>query len=76
MNNLKVICPICKNRFEYYSAKTRPFCSDKCRLLDLGKWLNESYAVPVKKLNETEQQTLEQLINEKNSEENEDSQYV
>jgi len=23
-----------------------PFCSDRCRLLDLGKWLGESYRIP------------------------------
>jgi hypothetical protein len=23
-----------------------PFCSDRCRLLDLGKWLGEQYRVP------------------------------
>ena len=23
-----------------------PFCSDRCRLIDLGRWLDESYAVP------------------------------
>jgi endogenous inhibitor of DNA gyrase (YacG/DUF329 family) len=23
-----------------------PFCSDRCRLLDLGKWLDEEYRVP------------------------------
>jgi len=23
-----------------------PFCSDRCRLLDLGRWLDESYRIP------------------------------
>ncbi|WP_404421768.1 DNA gyrase inhibitor YacG [Thalassospira australica] len=27
--------------------KYKPFCSKRCADLDLGKWLNESYAVPV-----------------------------
>ena len=27
-------------------AAHRPFCSDRCRLLDLGKWLGEEYRVP------------------------------
>ena len=26
--------------------KFHPFCSERCRLLDLGKWLNEGYRVP------------------------------
>jgi endogenous inhibitor of DNA gyrase (YacG/DUF329 family) len=28
---------------------TVPFCSDRCRLIDLGRWLDESYGVPQKK---------------------------
>jgi endogenous inhibitor of DNA gyrase (YacG/DUF329 family) len=27
------------------AADTRPFCSDRCRLIDLGRWLGEEYAV-------------------------------
>lgn len=23
-----------------------PFCSDRCRLIDLGRWLDEGYALP------------------------------
>ena len=26
-----------------------PFCSDRCRLVDLGRWLDESHAIPVTK---------------------------
>ncbi len=36
-------CPICQKD----SAETyRPFCSRRCADVDLGKWLNGSYAVP------------------------------
>ncbi|MCA9133849.1 MAG: DNA gyrase inhibitor YacG [Planctomycetales bacterium] len=28
------------------SDKYLPFCSDRCRLIDLGRWLNEEHAVP------------------------------
>lgn len=41
------VCPICKEtsapRSENPSA---PFCSSRCKLVDLGKWLNEDYRVP------------------------------
>jgi len=43
------VCPICKKRFEYESVKTcptLPFCSERCRLIDLGKWLDKGYAIP------------------------------
>jgi uncharacterized protein len=72
MKKLEVTCPTCKKKFNYYSSNFRPFCCERCRLIDLGQWLTESYSVPVEKLTEDESQTLEQLINEKNSEEKND----
>jgi endogenous inhibitor of DNA gyrase (YacG/DUF329 family) len=27
--------------------KTFPFCSERCRMADLGRWLNEEYRIPV-----------------------------
>jgi uncharacterized protein len=40
-------CPIC-GRPALPRAQNRayPFCSDRCRLIDLGKWLGEEYRVP------------------------------
>jgi endogenous inhibitor of DNA gyrase (YacG/DUF329 family) len=29
------------------TSKWRPFCSERCKLIDLGAWANESYRVPV-----------------------------
>lgn len=37
-------CPICGGEVEP-SAETHPFCSRRCRLIDLGNWLDESYVV-------------------------------
>jgi endogenous inhibitor of DNA gyrase (YacG/DUF329 family) len=28
------------------SSKFRPFCSERCRLIDLGQWATESYRIP------------------------------
>jgi len=42
-----VACPTCGRRIEWSEASPfRPFCSDRCRLIDLGAWLNEQRAVP------------------------------
>ena len=38
-------CPICNRRPD---PKLRPFCSKRCADIDLGKWLNEDYAVPAR----------------------------
>jgi uncharacterized protein len=72
MKKIEVTCPTCKKKFNYYNSEWRPFCTEKCRLIDLGHWLSESYTVPVQKLTEEEQETLEHLINEKNDEEEND----
>jgi endogenous inhibitor of DNA gyrase (YacG/DUF329 family) len=41
-------CPICKKPAAPRSENPSfPFCSPRCRTVDLGKWLNEEYRVPV-----------------------------
>lgn len=37
-------CPICAKDSD---PKYRPFCSRRCADIDLAKWLNGSYAIPV-----------------------------
>ena len=37
------VCPICK---EPTAADFRPFCSARCRDVDLARWLSGSYAIP------------------------------
>lgn len=41
-------CPICRKKIEYARATdlaTFPFCSERCRLVDLGRWLDEGYVI-------------------------------
>jgi uncharacterized protein len=40
-------CPICKKEFDAELSTAKPFCSDRCRSIDLGRWLDESYGMPV-----------------------------
>jgi endogenous inhibitor of DNA gyrase (YacG/DUF329 family) len=45
-----VRCPTCKQDVEYTKANSfRPFCSDRCKILDLGAWADEQYRVPLNK---------------------------
>jgi hypothetical protein len=37
-------CPICRNEVPLDSSNV-PFCSDRCRLIDLGKWASGDYKV-------------------------------
>ena len=45
----KVPCPSCGQPAVYAPFNPfRPFCSDRCRLVDLGAWATESYRIPAK----------------------------
>jgi endogenous inhibitor of DNA gyrase (YacG/DUF329 family) len=40
-------CPICKKSADMSSRnKFRPFCSERCQLIDLGKWAGGEYEAP------------------------------
>jgi hypothetical protein len=42
-----VNCPTCGKPVEWRSDNTcRPFCSERCKLIDLGEWADEKYRVP------------------------------
>ena len=42
-----VNCPTCRRPVEWSpDSKYRPFCSDRCRLIDLGAWLTEQHKIP------------------------------
>jgi endogenous inhibitor of DNA gyrase (YacG/DUF329 family) len=42
-----VTCPQCNSLSEYSTENAfRPFCSERCRLIDLGQWANEGYRIP------------------------------
>ena len=46
---MKVTCPTCGQPAEYApSNRWRPFCSERCRSIDLGAWASEAYAIPAK----------------------------
>lgn len=56
-------CPICKKELE--ETKYKPFCSKRCADIDLGNWLNGSYAIPTQDLNEEEIKELQEAIENK-----------
>lgn len=39
-------CPKCGKPVEWKDNPFRPFCSERCKLVDLGNWVNEEYRVP------------------------------
>ena len=44
-----VRCPICGRPFDVAETPAMPFCSDRCRQIDLGRWLREYYGVTVER---------------------------
>lgn len=44
----KIRCPQCGEETVYSPEnRWRPFCSERCRMIDLGAWASEAYRVPV-----------------------------
>ncbi|HEX8747586.1 MAG TPA: DNA gyrase inhibitor YacG [Pyrinomonadaceae bacterium] len=39
-------CPICDQPVKWQDNPFRPFCSERCKLIDFGRWANEEYRVP------------------------------
>ena len=47
----KVKCPTCRKEVAWEHNPHRPFCSERCRMIDLGAWAEERYRVPAEDLN-------------------------
>jgi uncharacterized protein len=45
-------CPICGKQA---ATRHRPFCSHRCALIDLGRWLGGNYRVPARENNEEDE---------------------
>jgi endogenous inhibitor of DNA gyrase (YacG/DUF329 family) len=43
---MKSTCPTCRKVSTKDGNKLFPFCSERCHLVDLGRWLGEEYRVP------------------------------
>lgn len=39
-------CPHCRKSAPWEGNPWRPFCSERCRVIDLGNWAAESYRIP------------------------------
>lgn len=39
-------CPVCKGEWDGAGNPFRPFCSERCKMIDLGAWLDGKYAIP------------------------------
>ncbi len=68
----QIKCSQCGKVFIYGESPFRPFCSERCKMIDLGHWFNETYQVPSKHaLSEEDLMAVEKFYNgdEENDEE-------
>ncbi|MBM4022014.1 MAG: DNA gyrase inhibitor YacG [Planctomycetes bacterium] len=47
-------CPVCGDPIELASTPAAPFCGERCRTIDLGRWLGEAYSLPETRLRESD----------------------
>ena len=48
-SNPEARCPTCGRRFTWNpDSPYRPFCSERCQLIDLGEWMDEGHRIPDK----------------------------
>jgi Uncharacterized protein conserved in bacteria len=50
-----VKCPTCGKEVEYTGNEFRPFCSERCKLIDFGAWAEGEYALPAENAALTEE---------------------
>lgn len=64
----KVKCPTCGRQTEYGAEnKFRPFCSERCKLIDFGAWADGEFALPMREtaLSEEDFEEIEKALKEK-----------
>jgi endogenous inhibitor of DNA gyrase (YacG/DUF329 family) len=62
-----VKCPKCGKEVEFSGNEFRPFCSERCKLLDFGAWVDEEYNLPseTSSLSEEDIDKIEKALEEK-----------
>lgn len=61
-----VKCPACGKQTQYEGNEFRPFCSERCKLLDFGAWADGDYALPAtdEALSEEDIEKIERALRE------------
>lgn len=60
---MKIKCPVCKQKTEWQDNPYRPFCSERCKLIDLGAWASEEYKIESRLDDESGQEPSEKETN-------------
>jgi endogenous inhibitor of DNA gyrase (YacG/DUF329 family) len=64
---LVVKCPTCGEQTKYEGNEFRPFCSERCKLIDFGAWADENYNLPAEsnELTEEDIRNIERSLEKK-----------
>ena len=58
-----ILCPQCQKEIQWNNNPQRPFCSERCKLIDLGRWASEEYNIPTEEIpSETEFEKIQEPI--------------
>lgn len=67
MNKI-VKCPTCHTQVEWsQTSKFKPFCSERCQLIDLGEWASEKHAIADEPIPSTDESYNTQKTDSENS---------
>jgi uncharacterized protein len=69
---MKLRCPICRKPTDPESSADFPFCSGRCRLVDLGNWASEKYKITEPVLDESLPDAPQQGTRNSDADERED----
>ncbi len=56
---MKRKCPTCKKKTKWKNNPFRPFCSERCKLIDLGRWASEEFRIEGEKISRETENTEE-----------------
>lgn len=57
MKTMYVRCPTCGKSFDAEASLAMPFCSPRCKQIDLGRWLDERIGIPVKRADSEDEES-------------------
>ncbi len=60
---MKIKCPTCRQKTDWLNNPFRPFCSERCKLVDLGAWASEKFVIEGKLDDEADNDASEKEIN-------------
>lgn len=61
MDTQQIVCPICKKQDTWTTDNVyKPFCSHRCKLIDLGEWASETRKIPSEPLDFSQHHDFEE----------------